>query len=131
MIWLSIIQNEGLLVLAETLVIIIGSMLLGILLAWFFWGKLKDDKIELQAIVDEEKRRQEDLRDQISQLLHEREQLQNELGDVRTKLETQSKLIFDQNNRLFNADRESNQHREIVDGLQGTIDSYQHRLRMI
>jgi predicted flap endonuclease-1-like 5' DNA nuclease len=131
MIWLSIIQNEGLLVLAETLVIIIGSMLLGILLAWFFWGKLKEDKIELQSIVDEEKRKQEDLRDQISQLLHEREQLQHEMADVRAKLDTQSKLIFDQNNRLFIAERDSNQHREMADSLQATIDSYQHRLRII
>lgn len=131
MIWLTIFGNESLLVLAETLIIIIGSMLLGILLSYFFWGRYKEEVVELQVIVDEEKRKQEDLRDQISELIHVREQLKNEMAEVSTKLDTQSKLIYDQNQRLYAADREVTQHKETVDSLHATLDSYQHRLRII
>lgn len=131
MIWLTIFGNEGLLVLAETLIIIIGSMLLGILLSHFFWGRYKEEVEELQGIIDEEKRKQEDLRDQIAELVHVREQLKNEMAEVRSKLDTQSKLIYDQNQRLYAADRDVTQHKETVDSLHATLDSYQQRLRII
>ena len=131
MILLSFFGNESLLVLAETLIIITGSMLLGILLAYFSWGKYKQEKTDLQAIVDEEKRKQEDLRDQIAELLHEREQLKNEMADVRNKLDTQSKLIYDQNQRLYHSERDGAHHKETIESLNATIDSYQHRLRII
>ncbi len=131
MIWLTIFTNEALLVLAETLVIIVGSMLLGILLSYFFWGGHKREVEELQGILTEERKKEEDLRDQVSELLHAREHLKTEIADLRLKADSQAKTIFDLNQHIYARETELRQQKESLDQVNAAVDSYQHRLRII
>ena len=54
---LNIFNNEAFLVLAETLVIVIGSLLLGVLLAYFYWGGMRNKINELEIEIAAEKKK--------------------------------------------------------------------------
>ena len=131
MIWLTFFGNEALLVLAETLVIIVGSMLLGILLSYFHWGGERKEKEELASVLTEEKRKEEDLRDQVTELMHAREHLKTEISEFRMKADAQAKTIYDLNQHLYLKETEIKNQKEQLDQLHATVDSYQHRLKVI
>lgn len=131
MLLLNILGNENLLMIAETLVIIVGSMLMGILLAYLSWGGYKKQAAELQQAVADEKRKVEDLQDQQKELLLIQDHLKSEIADLRLKADTQARMIFDQNHNLFSKESEHRHQKGIIDGLNATIESYQKRLQVI
>jgi predicted flap endonuclease-1-like 5' DNA nuclease len=131
MIWLNIIGNITLLLVAETLVIVVGSMLMGVLLSYVMTGNVKKQVSDLQVEVEEEKRKTEEIRNQIEELIQLREHLKDEVSTMRLKSDSQSRTIYDQQLLIATRENENKSHKGIVDSLNATIDSYQHRLKVI
>ena len=131
MFWLNIFGNTTLLMIAETLVIVIGSMLMGILLYHMLVGNVKKQVTGLQSEIEEGKRKSEELDTQMQELIQIREHLKSEISNMRLKADTQSKTIYDQQLLIATKDTESRNHKGVVDGLHASIDSYQRRLKTI
>lgn len=131
MLWLNILNNENLILAAETLIIVIGSMLLGILLSYLNSGGIKAKVAELTGALEEEKKQNEDLREQVREISQVRSQLQVEMDVLKTKVGEQAKTIYDQQQYINNSESAYRNQKSIVDGLNATIDSYQHRLSVI
>jgi len=131
MIWLNIIGNTTLLMMAETLLIVVGSMLMGILLSNMLNGNVKKQVVGLQAEVEEEKKKTEEVREQMQELIQVREHLKDEVSAIRLKSESQSKTIYDQQLLIATRENENRNHKGVVDGLHASIDSYQRRLKVI
>ena len=131
MIWLNIIGNTTLLMIAETLVIVIGSMLMGILLSYLIMGGVKKQVAELQAEVENEKQHAESLREQAKELIGIQDHLKNEISEMRLKADRQSKTIYDQQLYIATKEGENKSQKGTIDGLNASIDSYQRRLKII
>lgn len=128
---MTIVGNTTLLMIAETLVIVIGSMLMGILLSYLIMGGTKNQLAELQAQLAEEKQQTEGLREQSKELLTIQDHLKNEISEMRLKADRQSKTIYDQQLQIATKDGENKSQKGTIDGLQASIDSYQRRLKII
>ena len=124
MLTLSILANETLLIIAEVLLIVIGSMLMGILLSYFIWGRYKNQTEELQNDVAEEKRVSEDLRDQVNELVQVQEHLKSEIATYRLKADTQARTIYDQNQYVYGKENEVKNQKGIIDGLRAIKKPY-------
>jgi len=131
MIWLNIIGNTALLLVAETLVIVIGSMLMGILLSNLLKSNSKKQITDLQAEISQEKEQTETLRDQVRELNNIQEHLKKEVAEMRLKSDSQSKTIYEQQLHIAAREGESKSQKGAIDGLNASIDSYQRRLRII
>ncbi|MEO6132910.1 MAG: hypothetical protein ABIQ02_13755 [Saprospiraceae bacterium] len=136
--YLLTIFSEDFLLVAETLAIVIGSMLMGILLAYLQWGHLKKHVKKLSNNLDLERDQAEELRNQLKIQNAVKGQLQNEIADGKLKLDANAKKIFDQQQLLFDQQEQMGKHeagskaqKVAIDQLNTTIDSYQHRLRVI
>jgi predicted flap endonuclease-1-like 5' DNA nuclease len=132
------IFNEDILLIAETLAIVIGSMLMGILLSYFHWSGFKKRVIELTNSLDLEREQAEELKNQLRQLTAVKGQLQNQIAEGSSKQDAQAKKIFDQQQQLFGQQQALTQidalhsgYKTQLDELNSVIDSYQHRLRVI
>jgi len=137
MFWLNIFSDDVLLI-AETLAIVIGSMLMGILLSYLTWGDIKKKVRELTNSLDLEREQAEELKNQLKQLTAIKGQLQSEISDGNIKHDAQAKKIYDQQQQLFDQQQHISQLKTLtknqkatLDELNSTIDSYQHRLRVI
>lgn len=131
MLWLNILNNANLLLLAEILVIIIGSMLLGILLNYLSSAGIRNKVFELTASLELEKKQAEELREQITQISQIRTDLQSGIEDLNAKSAAQARAYFDQQLYLQSRDEEFKNQKSNMDALQATIDTYQHKLRVI
>ncbi len=131
MLWLNIMNNESFLLFAETLLIVTGSMLLGILLSYLYSGGLKTKLADLTLRLEEERKNTADLREQIAELSHVRAGLQNSILELQEKAATQSRTIYDQQQYLYDRDAVARQHKTTVEGLQATIDAYEQRLGIL
>jgi predicted flap endonuclease-1-like 5' DNA nuclease len=131
MLLLNILNNENLVLAAETLIIVIGSMLLGILLSYLNAGGTRAKLTELADLLEEEKKQNEDLREQVRDISQVRAQLQAEMEGLRIKVGDQAKTIYDQQQYINNSESAYRNQKSIVDGLNATIESYQHRLSVI
>lgn len=131
MLWLNILNNETFLLAAETLFIVIGSMLLGILLSYLNSGGLRTKLTDLTLALEEEKKQSEELREQVRQISQIRTELQTNIEDLRAKTAAQARSYFDQQLYLQNRDEEFKNQKSVIDGLQTTIDTYQHKLHVI
>ena len=134
---LDIFSNDFVIV-AETLAIVVGSMLMGILLSYLQWGMLRSQVAKLSNTLDLEREQAEELKSQLKIQNAIKGQLQNEIADGNLKLDAQSKKIFDQQQNLFDqqeqlgkVDRNTKHQKALLDELNSTIDSYQQRLRVI
>ncbi|MEP6645814.1 MAG: helix-hairpin-helix domain-containing protein [Saprospiraceae bacterium] len=132
------IFSDNFLVIAETLAIVIGSMLMGILLSYLHWGHLKKQVRKLSNSLDLERDQAEDLKIQIKIQNAIKGQMQNEIDDGKLKLDANGRKIFDQQQLLFNQQEQlaknelgNKSQKSAIDELHSTIDSYQHRLRVI
>jgi len=137
MYWLNIFGGNFLLV-AETLAIVVGSMLMGILLSYFYWGDLQKKVTKLSNSLDLERDQAIDLKDQLQQLTTIKGLLQSEISDAKLKHDAQAKKILDQQQQLFDQQGQigqletlSNHQKASLDELNSTIDSYQQRLQVI
>jgi len=131
MLLLTILDNETFLVAAETLFIVTGSMLMGILLAYYFWGANKSIVAELKGTLEEEKKNSEELRDQVSQITQLRAQLQSALDDQNSRSNSLNKTIYDQQQYIFSHEAEHKNQKAVIEGLNSTIETYQQRIRII
>ncbi len=137
MYWLDIF-NDNIILVAETLAILIGSMLMGILLSYLYWGSLKKQVTKLSNNLDLERDSAIDLKDQIKQLTTIKGLLQSEIVDAKLKSDAQGKKIYDQQQQLFDQQGQigqletlSKNQKDSLDELNSTIDTYQQRLRVI
>ena len=128
---LNILDNETFLIAAETLFIVTGSMLLGILLAYYYWGGNKSIVADLSSTLEQEKKNNEELRDQVRDITDLRSELQSEVNELNAKYNGQTKTIYDQRQYIFSHEAEHKNQKAVIEGLNLTIDSYQHRLRVI
>jgi predicted flap endonuclease-1-like 5' DNA nuclease len=132
MFLLNILENETFLLVAETLFIVVGSMLLGILLAYLNSGGLKSKLADLTLALEEEKKQSEELREQVRQISQVRSELQYAIEELKVKYAEQSRNLYDQQQYLQMRESEvKNQKAVNARDLQATIESYQHRLRII
>jgi predicted flap endonuclease-1-like 5' DNA nuclease len=131
MFLLNILDNETFLLVAETLFIVIGSMLLGILLAYLNSGGLKSKLADLTLALEEEKKQSEELREQVRQISQVRSELQYAIEELKVKYAEQSRNLYDQQQYLQMRESEFKNQKASCEGLQATIESYQHRLRII
>ena len=131
MLWLNILNNETVLLIAETLFIVIGSMLLGILLSYLYGTGTRKKLEELMITLEQEQKQSEELREQIKQINQLKAQLQTEVSELKSKSESQSKTIFDQHQYIYSREADHKNYKSTIDELHSTIDSYQHRLRII
>ena len=132
------IFSADLLLVAETLAIVIGSMLMGILLSYLFMGGLKKKIAELSNTLEEEREREDELKNQLRILTNVKAQLQSDITDGSNKQDAQAKKIFDQQQQLFDQQQQlahldtlSKNQKTTLDDLYSTIDSYLRRLRVI
>ena len=131
MVWLNILNNESLILAAETLVIVLGSMLLGILLSYLNSGGIKTKLADLTLTLEEEKKDTAALRDQIRQVSQDRGDLQHAIEDLKIKTAEQARTIYDQRHFLQLREEEYKNQKATFDGLHATITSYQHRIDII
>ncbi|MGB3079869.1 MAG: helix-hairpin-helix domain-containing protein [Saprospiraceae bacterium] len=132
------IFSDNFLVVAETLAIVVGSMLMGILLSYFYWGSFRKQVKKLSNSLDLERDQAEELKSQLKIQQAIKGQLQNEITEGKSKLDAQSKKIFDQQQSLFDqqeqiskSETNNRNQKAALDELNSTIDTYQHRLRVI
>jgi len=131
MVLLSILDNEVLHLVAETSAIVIGSILMGILLGYLYWGNFKKKTAQLTNKLDFERDLVFDLRNQVKQITNIRDHLASELSDERNKFTNQSKTIYDQGLQLYEYESKLSQNRFLIDHLNETIRNYEERLRII
>jgi len=131
MLFLNILDNETFLIAAEMLFIVTGSMLLGILLAYYYWGGNKTIAADLTSALDQEKKNAEDLRDQVREISELRSQAQTDIHELTLKSNSQIKTIYDQQQYIFSHETEHKNQKAVIDGLNSTIDTYQQRIRVI
>jgi len=131
MFLLNILDNETFLLVAETLFIVVGSMLLGILLAYLNSGGLKSKLADLTLALAEEKKQSEELREQVRQISQVRAELQYGIEELKVKIAEQSRNLYDQQQYLHLRESEFKNQKASCEGLQATIESYQQRLRII
>jgi predicted flap endonuclease-1-like 5' DNA nuclease len=131
MFFLNILNNETFLLIAEVLFIVIGSMLLGILLASLNGGGLRKKIADLTLALEEEKKQSAELREQVSELSLFRSELTSGAEELKTKLAEQSKTIYDQQLYILNSESAYKNQKAAIDDLNATIDSYQHRINVI
>jgi predicted flap endonuclease-1-like 5' DNA nuclease len=131
MLWLTIFNNETFLLVAETLFIVTGSMLLGILLSYLYSGGLKSKLGDLTLSLEEEKKQAGELREQVRQISQVRAELQAEIEELKLKGSEQARTIFNQQLTLQHREGEFKNQKGTIDSLQATIDSYQHRVNII
>lgn len=131
MYWLNVFNNETFLLVAETLIIVIGSMLLGILLCYInSWG-LKSKFHELDQAMDEERNRTADVVNKLSEILASKSKLEDEIEAYKRKKSDQERTIYDLKVKAQDQDIAYNQQKTAFDQLNATIDSYQHKINII
>jgi predicted flap endonuclease-1-like 5' DNA nuclease len=128
---LNVFNNETFLVVAETLIIVIGSMLLGILLCYLnSWG-LKSKFNELDHAMQEEQKRTADVVNKLSEVLKSKSKLEEEIEISKQRIADQEKIIYDQKIKAREQGIAYNLQKTAFDRLNATIDSYQHRINLI
>ena len=129
--WLSIFNNPLLHALAETLAIVVGSVLLGIWLGWLAWGEYKKKSIKYSKSLDLERDQSLQLKEHLNDLEGIRDHLQQELASEKAKYSQQSRSIYDQSQRIYDQEREIRQLQETIEHLNGSIDAFEKRLKVI
>lgn len=131
MLWLNILDNENLVLAAETLIIVIGSMLLGILLSYLNSSGMRDKLVQLTQAVEEEQKQSEALREQIHEMTRDRAQLQSDAEMMSAKISGQAKSIFDLQQYINNSESAYRNQKSMIEGLNATIESYQQRINIL
>lgn len=129
--WLTILDNETVLLIAETLFIIIGSMLLGILLSYFYWGGSRTQARELTQTLEAERQQRDNLLEQIHQLDDTRMRLQHELLDLRLRNDQQSKVIYDHQQYIYSIEKDHERQRATNETLQAEVENYKQRIHIL
>lgn len=129
--WLNVLDNEVLHLVAETAAIVFGSILMGILLAYLYWGHYKKRIEQLTNKLDFEKNKVVDLTAESDQLSSIRDHLVKELTDERNKTAHQSKTIYDQNNRLSQYEFQLQESKSLIHQMSAELKRYESRFQII
>lgn len=131
MLWLNILNNENLLLAAETLIIVIGSMLLGILLSYLTGSGSRQKLAELDTALEEEKKQTESLREQVLQITHERAEALTSNDHLKYKISDQARTIFDLQQQMFQKEADQRKLQTEMDALKSTLESFQYRIDVL
>src|SRR5688572_13925276 len=131
MIWLSIFDSQVLHMVAETSIIVIGSLLMGIFLAYLHWSGYKKRMRELDAELKIEREKLVDLNNQITYLNQLRDQLTTEISEEKSRHGIQSKQLYDQSQKLYQYENDLARNQSLVEQLNASIASYEQRLKII
>ena len=116
---------------AETSIIVIGSLLMGIFLAYLHWSGYKKRMHEIDAELKAEKEQLAELHNQITHLNQQRDQLSNEIFEEKSRHGIQSKQLYEQSQKLFQYENDLSRHHALVDQLNASIAAYEQLLRII
>lgn len=125
---LNILNNDNLLLAAETLIIVVGSMLLGILLCYLNSGGTRQKLADLLQERETSASHMEALRGQVQELSGERLSLVEVTDQLKSKISEQARAIFDLQNQVFQKDGLLSGKASELDTLKSTLQSYQGRL---
>lgn len=128
---LEILNNETLHMIAEVAVIVIGSLLIGILLGYLYWGSLKKEVVRTKNKLDLERDHSTELTNQLQYVSSIRDQLVRDLEEERRKRDLQSKTLYDLNQKVFSADTKEKDQTEQISRLNEIIQTYRARLEVI
>lgn len=128
---LEILNDETLHMIAEVSVIIVGSILIGILLGYLYWGSLKKEVLRTKNKLDLERDHSIELNHQLQQISTIRDQLVKELEDERNKRELQSKTLYDLNQKIYRTESKEQEQTKQIRRLNDIIQTYQARLAVI
>src|SRR5688572_4173776 len=128
---LTFLNNETLHLVAEIAAIVIGSILMGIWLAYQYWGTYRKRVAQLANQVDFERNRIADLQIELDQLTLIRDHLVKEINTERSKTGDNAKIVYDQRNRLNVLEKQLQENSEVVKRLQAEIENYENRMVVI
>ena len=128
---LNIFDNQTLELIAETGAIVIGSVLMGILLGYLYWGEYKKKTIKLNKSLDLERDQALQNKEKMDDLEAIRNHLQTEMQTDRSKFTSQSKTIYDQQSRIFENERQIQDLSTTISQLNNTIQTYEQRMNTI
>ncbi len=131
MFWLNIFTNETLLLVAETLLIVTGSMLVGILLSHMYWGGMKKKISGLESLLESERQQNLQWRQQLEALADERTRLEREQFHMNAKIETQAKTIYDQTQYILSIENDHQLQKNTLEELKSSTEQYENRLQVI
>ena len=131
MFWLNIFSNDLLLLIAQFLVIVVGSMLMGILLSNLYWGGLRRKIASLTESLEEEKLKTEQLQKQVVESGFLKSELEKEVADLHSKNDSQSKTIFEQNQFIYGRESEQKNLRTTIDELNANVEHYKQRMQVV
>ena len=131
MLWLDILNNENLLLAAETLIIVVGSMLLGILLSYLTGGGNRQKLADVEASLEEERKQTNSLRDQVMQITQERAESLATNDALKSKISDQARTIFDLQQQLFQKEADHRKQQSELEALKTTLDSFQYRIDIL
>src|SRR5687768_9048244 len=120
---LTFLNNETLHLIAEVTAIVIGSVLMGILLGYQYWGSYRKKVAQLANQVDFERNRIADLNIELDQLALIRDHLVTELNTERSKAGDQSRIVFEQRNRLYTLEKQLEENKTLIEQLQSNLQS--------
>jgi len=130
-LWLDILNNENLLLAAETLIIVVGSMLLGILLSYLTAGGNRQKLAGLEASLEEERKQSDALRDQVMQITHERAESLAVNDALKSKISDQARTIFDLQQQVFQKEADQRKQQAELEALKTTLDSFEYRIDVL
>lgn len=128
---LSILDSPVLHIVAETLVIVVGSLLLGILFGYLHWGEYKKKSIKLGKSLDNERDQMIQLKEKLDELETIRSHMQTEINSHISRQNAQSKTIFDHQQELFEKEKQINGLQHSIEELGSLIETYEQRLKVI
>jgi len=131
MVILNILDNEIFHVAAETLLIVTGSMLLGLLVGYLYYTRLKGELEVSRSETAQARHEADELRVRLQEAIARQRDIESNLDDARAKIDLQSRRIHDQYVSLQGEeDRQARQKTELED-LRAQVDKYRARLQVI
>lgn len=128
---LTIFDNDILHVAAETLLIVTGSMLLGILVGYVYYAKVKGELTGSRQDVARLRKEADELRGQLQDALVLQRASESELDEARAKIELQSRTIHDHYGAMLSEEHKQARHQAELDDLRAQIEAYRARLQVI
>ncbi len=131
MFLLSFLESETFHIVAETLAIVIGSLLMGILFGYLHWGNYKRKVAQLNSKLDFETNQVAELQTQINEISTIRNNLASEISEERGKQNLQAKTIYELQQKLHTVELQLQEKQTTVDQLNALLNSFQNRLKVI
>jgi|GEM_PF-1021173 predicted flap endonuclease-1-like 5' DNA nuclease len=130
-IMINILGNPTLLIAAKTLVIIIGSMLMGIWLSYLYYARYKNQLAGISRQLEQEYNKSQRLREELQEQKDENTARVYQMDELKSKLATLSREIQTWQEQVRTSENESHKLKEQSDHLRIVNESLHQRLRVI